>query len=206
MMSIAQRSQPYGVPPPAPVGGWVRGAPILLLLLLATTGCTAGQPPQQLRWDLRQSHTKADVGWQDQLSANSWPNANVTILLPGGHTFVGQGVEIFASVCEDPSQVCNLPIHLYPQETIERAYQHAKQIAQEWRFQADDLDRWYHDVVAGRERGVKDTDEPLDAAAGGMPLALGGPTATLSMIYSFDEQRPVLLVFTFDWTGTCPTC
>jgi hypothetical protein len=207
-MPTEQRSQVHWAPTPARVVWWLPGA-LILLLLLATTGCTAGQPPQQLRWDLRQSHTKADVGWQNQLSAHSVPHADVIILLPGGHTFVGQGVEVFLSACQDQNQVCYVEIHLYPEETIDEAYRHAKQIAQAWHFQTDDLERWYQDVLAGRQRGIKDQDELLngvEGGAGGPALVPGGPTAALGMVYSFDEQRPVLLVFTFDWTGTCPTC
>jgi hypothetical protein len=207
MLPTAQLGQSPWAPPSARVGWWVRGASILLFLLLVTTGCAVGPPPQQLRWDLRQSHTKEDVHWQSDLELWSIDHVDVTILLPGTQTFVGQGINVILSACRDQDQVWQVLIYLYPARTIDDAYRQAKQLAQMWHMDTADLEAWYQGVLAGRRHGIKDRDEPFNTGGmGGPPLAPGGPAPSGAIVYSFDEQRPALILFRFEWDETLFTC
>ncbi len=165
------------------------------LLLLATVGCMMGQTTQ-VRWDLQHSHTKQDVQWTNSLSAHEVANVDLTLLLPGGHTFTGRQVTVRMSSDGDQVQVLSV---FYSPATLDDAYQHARQLAREWQLNASSLETWYQEVQAGRQQGVKDRDAPFPVALTGRPLSPSGPRPYSKIVYSFDQQKPALLDFELQW-------
>jgi hypothetical protein len=165
------------------------------LLLLAAVGCMMGQTTQ-VRWDLRHSHTKKDVEWTNSLSAREVADVDLTLLLPGGRTFNGQ--QVTARMSSDGDQVQVLSV-FYPPATLDEGYQHARELAREWRLNASSLDAWYQDVQAGRKQGRRDRDAPFPVSLTGQPLGPDGPTPYARIVYSFDQQRAALLDFELQW-------
>jgi hypothetical protein len=165
------------------------------LLLLATVGCMMGQTTQ-VRWDLRNSHTKTDVDWTNSQSAREVTNVDLTILLPGGRTF--NGTHVTARMSSDGDQVQVLSV-FYPPTTLDDGYRRAKQLAHDWQLDASSLDTWYQDVQAERKQGTRDRDAPFPVSLTGKPLSSGGPTPYARIVYSFDEQKPALLAFELQW-------
>jgi hypothetical protein len=110
-------------------------------VLLITPGCGVflGQPAQPHLWDLRESHSKADVRWQSH--AETWwlDHVDVTIRLPRGYTWAG--INVMLSACRDPDQVWQVALYLSPARTLTQVYRQAKQLAQEWRMDTADLER-----------------------------------------------------------------
>jgi hypothetical protein len=164
-------------------------------LLLAMVGCMMGQTTQ-VRWDLRHSHTKKDVQWTDSVSATEVSSADLTILLPGDHTFVGKNVK--ARMMAEGDQVQILSI-FYAPETLDDGYKRARQLAQDWGLGISPLDSWYQEVQAARKQGKRDRDAPLPIAVGGKPLSPDGPTPYARILYSFDQQKPALVNFELQW-------
>lgn len=171
---------------------WVLGG---AALLLATVGCMMGQTTQ-VRWDLQHSHTKQDVHWTNSLSAHEVTDVDLTLLLPGGHTFNGRHVTVRMSSDGDQVQILSV---FYSPATLDEGYQHAKQLARDWQFNASSLDSWYQQVQAGRQQGKRDRDAPFPVALTGRPLSSSGPTPYARIVYSFDEQHPALLDFELQW-------
>lgn len=165
------------------------------LLLLATVGCMIGQRTQ-VRWDLRHSHTKKDVQWTDSLDAREVARVDLTVQLPGGHTFDGKDVTV--RMASDGPQVTLVAIFFQP-ANLDDAYRHAKQLAHDWQLNASALDAWYRDVQAGRKQGVKDRDVRFPVALSGPALGPDGPTLYSRIVYSFDESKAGLLDFELQW-------
>jgi hypothetical protein len=149
----------------------------------------------------------ADVGWQSTSEEWAIDHVDLTILLPGGHTFAGRGINVILSACHDPEQLWEVALYLYPARTLDEVYQQAKQLAQQWRMDTAEVERWYQGVLAGRRAGVKDKDEVFPGPGmGGPPLAPGGPAPNAGIDYSFDDARPAFILFRFEWSETLFTC
>lgn len=165
------------------------------LLLLVMVGCMMGQTTQ-VRWDLRQSHTKKDVQWTDALTAREVANVDLTVQLPGGRTFSGRDVTVdMSSVGE---QIDVMAIFFQP-ATLDDAYTHARQLARDWQLNASSLDAWYQDVQAARKQGAKDRNAQFPVSLSGRPLVAGGPTPYARIVYSFDQAKPGRLGFELQW-------
>jgi hypothetical protein len=175
-----------------------RAVALVGVLLYMTMGCAMGQQQQPARvaWDLSQTHARSAVGWPAGRSVYDVGATDATIQLPGGRTFRGSGVQI--KVWPDGDQIQVLQI-LYPQTTIDDGYRRAKALAAEWRLQTDEVDSWYQEVKAGRQRGVKDVNERFSVLMAGQPLAAGGPIPYGKLLDSFDLEQPLQLDLEFQW-------
>lgn len=168
------------------------------ILLLTTVGCVMG--PQQtttVDWDLTQGHARSAVHWPGDRLVYEVANADATIRLPAGHTFRGRGVKLRVYREGDLIQVLQV---LYPQTTIDDGYAKARALAGDWQLRTDQVDAWYREVQAGRQRGVKDTNQRFPVIMAGQPLAAGGPTPFGKVLDSFDVDRPFQLDLEFQWT------
>jgi hypothetical protein len=173
----------------------MRVAGCTALLLLMTVGCTMGQTTQ-VRWDLRQGHTKKDLDWTNSLSAREVAGVDLTLLLPGGHTFIGKQVTVRMS--SEGNQVQLLSV-FYAPTTIDDGVRHARELAREWRLDTSSLESWYQGVQAARKQGMRDRDATFPVGLSGQPLSAGGPTPYVRIGYSFDQSRPALLDFELQW-------
>jgi hypothetical protein len=168
------------------------------IVLLLIMGCAMGQQQQQAKivWNLTGTHAKSAIGWPAGRSVLDVGTTDATIQLPGGRTFRGSGVKIH--VWPDGDQIQVLQI-LYPQTTIDDGYRRAKALAREWKLRTDEVDSWYREVQAGRQRGVKDTNERFSVLMAGQPLAPGDPIPVGKVLDSFDVDQPFLLDLEFQW-------
>jgi hypothetical protein len=168
-----------------------------VLLPLLAVGCMMQSSSNTLHWDLRQGHAKSAVGWPAGADdVYDIDRADVTLDLPGGHTFRARGVQLHLFGAGD--QILILAV-IYPKTTLDDGYRLALDVSRQWRLRTDDLEQWRHDVVAGRAHGVRDSNERAYVVMAGSPLAPGGPTPYAKTLDSFDEQRPFLLDFEFQW-------
>jgi hypothetical protein len=123
----------------------------LLALLLLVAGCQPGAGPDADRvWDLRSSHTLADVGWPEGHQASELvveaDRSPVTVLLPGGLELT-EGRRLFARLApgdrpdpEDPGATELESVGVaFPNEDADLALQRAQQIAAEWDVDISDL-------------------------------------------------------------------
>ena len=177
------------------------GAPTLrlagALLALVTMGCMMQSSPTTIHWDLRQGHGRSAVGWPAGAGdVYDIDNANVTIDLPAGHTFRGDGVNVHLFASGD--QILILGIK-YPKTTLDDGYKQAVSVSRQWQLRTDELEVWHREVVAGRARGVKDSDERAFVVMAGSPLGPDGPTPYAKTLDSLDENRPFLLDLEFQW-------
>ena len=163
--------------------------------LLAMVGCMMGQTTQ-VRWDLRNSHTKKDVQWTNSLSAHEVTRVDLTVQLPGDRTFTGKDVTVRMSSLGEQVQTMGI---YYPAATLDDAYKQAKQLAQDWQLNTSSLETWYQGVQAGRQQGVKDRSVQFPVALSGKSLGPQGPTPYARIYYSFDTEKPGLLDFELQW-------
>jgi hypothetical protein len=168
-----------------------------VLLALVTVGCMTQTSRTTVHWDLRQGHAKSAVGWPAGADdVYDIDNADVTLDLPGGHTFRARGVQLHLFGAGD--QILILAV-TYPKTTLDDGYQQALDVSRQWLLRTDDLEQWRREVLAGRARGVKDSNERAFVVMAGSPLAAGGPTPYAKTLDSFDQKRPFLLDLEFQW-------
>jgi hypothetical protein len=173
------------------------GRLVACLLLFATMGCVMQSSTKSVRWDLSESHAKTAVGWPSGDDAvYEIERADASIRLPGDHTVEGRGVKL--RLFSDGDQVQILAI-MYPKTSLDDGYRQARDLASQWHLRTDDLEAWHREVIDGRARGVKDANERFYAVMAGSPLAAGGPTPYAKLLDSFDDQKPVVLDFEFQW-------
>jgi hypothetical protein len=150
-----------------------------------------------VRWDLRQGRARSAVGWPAGAGdVYEIERADASIELPGGRTFEGRGVRLRLFGDGDQVQVISV---MYPKTTLDDGYRLAMSVSHQWQLRMDGLEQWHQQVVAGRARGVKDSDEPSYVVMAGSPLAPGGPTPCAKTLDSLDAQLPFLLDLEFQW-------
>lgn len=168
-----------------------------ILILLAMTSC--GSPPK-VTWNLRHSHTKADVGWKDDTTSTHWTKRmDLTILLPGNRTFHGQPTAVSLEAKGDVLQLVSIN---YPNMTINDGVRQAKELAREWDIPTGPIQSWYEQVRKYGQTGVSGPHDPYPFEVGGPPLssASSGPTPGLAFVYSFDQSRPLLIMLEFGFS------
>src|SRR5215470_14990265 len=141
---------------------WPRRLFSILAIAGAVVGAACvmgGQSIPHVTWNLRQSHTKADVGWKDSLDATSTSEtADVTILLPGDRSLSVRAVrEDFQASGDDLESVAVL----YPPTSDDAGYQEARSVARQWGLSTDALDEWHQEIVRARQQGVPESQVPL---------------------------------------------
>jgi hypothetical protein len=168
----------------------------IVALLLATMGCTMGQTTNRVSWDLSHGHARSAVGWQGGGPGYAVPDADATILLPGRRTLRAQGVDLNLTAQGDQVEIVAV---MYPKTTVDSGVAQARRIAKDWNLRTDLLESWYQEVLAGRQRGRKDSDESFNVGMAGAPLAPGGPTLYARVIHSFDPELPFRLDLELQW-------
>lgn len=166
---------------------------------IAMAGCVmGGQSVPHVTWNLRQSHTKADVGWKDSLDATSTSQTvDVTILLPTNRSLSMRAVrEDFQASGNDLESVAVL----YAPTTNDDGYQEARNVAQQWGLGTAGLDQWHQEVLQARQQGVSESQVPSYPQMVGTPLGPGGPTPVATVINSYDDAKPFQLRLEFQWT------
>jgi hypothetical protein len=165
---------------------------------LVMMGCVMQSTSRTLHWDLRESHARSAISWPagagDVLDV---ANAQIVIDLPAGRRYQASGVDVHVLAVGD--QILTIAVK-YPRTTLDDGYQQALHMARDWQLRTDELERWRQGVLAGRERGVKDADEPEFVVMAGSAIAGGGPTPYAKTLDSFDDQRPFVLDFELQWT------
>ena len=168
-----------------------------MLVAFVTMGCVRQSSPKTIHWDLRQGHARSAVGWPAAAGdVYDVDNANVTIDLPGGHTFRGDGVHVHLFANGDQILILGVT---YPKTTLDDGYRQALSVSRQWQLRTDGLEQWRQDVAAGRARGVRDADERTFVVMAGSPLGPSGPTPYAKTLDSFDVGRPFLLDLEFQW-------
>jgi hypothetical protein len=163
---------------------------------LLVTACGGSAP--QVTWNLRDSHTKADVGWKDSLDATSLSQTvDVTILLPGDHSATIMAVrEDFQASGDQLTAVAVL----YPPATNDEGYKQAKSVAGQWGLSTAALDEWHQEILQARQHGQPESQVPYFREMVGVPLADGGPIPVATIIQSSDDGKPFQLRLEFQWT------
>ena len=163
---------------------------------LLVTACGGSVP--QVTWNLRDSHTKADVGWKDSLDATSLTQTvDLTILLPGDRSLSVHAVREDLQASGD--QLTSVAV-LYPPASNDDGYQQAKSVAGQWGLSTAALEEWHQEILRARQQGQPESQVPYFRELVGSPLAAGGPTPVATIIQSSDDSKPFQLRLEFQWT------
>lgn len=165
---------------------------------LAVTGCVmGGQSTQRVTWDLRHSHTKADVGWKDSLDSTQIDQPlDLTILLPGGRTLNAHVAKVGFDANGNSLQTIYL---FYPATTIDNGYSQTQKIAQAWDLDTRGVEEWHQEVQQGRQQGLADWEQHFYVNMNGKPLSPDGPTPAAEIINSMNESKPFQLSLKLQW-------
>jgi hypothetical protein len=166
---------------------------------IVVAGCMmGGQSVPHVTWNLRQSHTKSDVGWKDSLDATSVSQTvDVTILLPAERSLSMRAVrEDFQASGNDLQSVAVL----YAPTSNDDGYQQAKDVARSWGLGTAGLDEWHQQVVQARQHGSPESQVPSYPQMVGTPLGgPSGPTPVATVLNSYDDAKPFQLRLEFQW-------
>lgn len=172
--------------------------PATMLLACAILAGCAMNGSGSVTWDLRQSHTKADVGWKDSLTSTEIDKPmDLKILLPGGRTFAAHVVTVdFYAPSGGDLQTLGV---LFAPTSLDEGYAQAKKVSKEWGLNTSGLEAWHQQVQQGRKQGLPDSQEPFFVTMVGSALDAGGPTPTAKILASTDDSRPFQLSFELQW-------
>ena len=184
-----------------------RGALAFALLAALAGGCgvsvnrgPSDEKPRVIDWDLRRSHTVADVRWPrpDLTATEIAPIDSVRIRFPGEEVLEA-GEEVHDVTLErEGDLVTLLQIDSHPR-TTEDTYRLALRWARDWRLPRAPLDEWYEERVAGRKRGREDLTSRALTTKAGLTVGPGGPVPSVQIRYSFEDARPSLASVQFYW-------
>ena len=149
-------------------------------------------------WDLSSSHTMEDVGWpEDRLASRQIavePIESLNVTFPGGLSYQGADDVKRVWLVREGNIVYLVQIDFEPQ-TLDDAYERAKQLSAEWDLDTDELTHW-----DDREAASPD-DEPLEESgvAEGKKISSANAHPYVEISYSFDDERPALVSLAMVW-------
>lgn len=186
-----------------PVAGLllVFGGTVALTHVGEASPASGHEQPESLHWDLRAGHTTAQVAWPDALLVHEYSDGvDVRLDLPGGKggTVVEEHVDR-VELYRHGNEIYRIDL-LYPDTTLERAYQRAKRLGEQWGLPSGELDQWYKRQVAARVGGSWDR---LQAHKGGVmrgkAWAKGAPMPAVYVFDTFDAEKPSYVCFRLTW-------
>ncbi len=176
----------------------MRAAAVLALALATVTSGGCGMERDGVDWDLSESHTAADVGWEGDLSARELERGPVDrITFAGGRVWTGSE-DIFLH--REGDIVTDLQIR-FAATTVDEAGARARDLAGEWGIDgAERIDGWERDARAAVAAHRPDDIDRLDIGAGSEPIGgPQGPVPSLQLSYSFDDDQPARVRLGFFW-------
>lgn len=192
-------------------GRWLQVVAVVVAAVMmgGCVGADSSRFPDEVEWDLSESHRAADVDWDNDLSAFMIQDGvEATVRLPGGHTLHDEFLNIGGSRDGLGPQTGDAPIETldfyYEPRTVEDAYALATRLGQEWgvpmsRPSGDGIDRWYEERLANRARGQEERTDRSGAWGQGEPLAEGGPIPQVTILHSYVDERPITVKLSFYW-------
>lgn len=173
-----------------------RLASMLVACAILLAGCSVSGS-ESVTWDLRQSHTKADVGWKDSADATERSKPmDLKILLPGGRTFSAHVVGAYFDA-NSGGDLQTLGVY-YPPTSLDDGYTEAKKVSKDWNLNTSGLEAWHQQVQQGRSQGLPDSQEPFYVDMVGSSAA-GGPVPVAKILNAADESHPFQLSFELQW-------
>jgi len=163
-----------------------------------------------LDWDLTESHTPADIGWDRRLSADRIESvASIRIAFADGNVF--EATSGISSVYRfSPEDVVDeIYIH-FDDGTAEDVYARARALIDEWGLINDDaIERWYGEAagttgVAASEVTVSQVFADRVGTIEETRIGTGGPLPSLEILYSYDDDKPFLVAFGLYWPDPEP--
>jgi len=163
---------------------------VAVVLLLAGCGSDEGTP-MKLDWELSKSHTMQDVDWPDA-STNAIelrPIASVRIGISGGRELHETGGIRRVAVDRHGERISDVALYSEP-ATVGDAYELALRWCREWKLPTTTIDDWH--AAGGKTFNM----EAYDPKA---KLGPNDPSVSIKVLYSFDDDRPVIMSLSFFW-------
>ena len=164
----------------------------VVAMLLLVAGCGSDdETAMTIDWDLSQSHSMQDVDWPRPAASaiELEPIESVAIRLPGDRELTEGDAIKKLSVDRDGELVYDVTVHSKPR-TVDDAHRLALRWCEEWELPTEKIDAWH--AAGGKRYNVVAYDPRRQ-------LAADGPAVSLKLLYSFDDERPVVTTLSFFW-------
>lgn len=166
-----------------------------------------------IHWDLSRSHRPADVGWDltpqeladEQLQAKSIENVgSVRVRLPEGKSFTAADDVGDVTMSREGDRLTDLSF-AFDDQTAEGAYERAMALVREWGLEGRNIEEWYTEAKGKTGSAAADVNTSgvfaevfgPDHDAG--RIGPDGPVVSVSIVYSFDDERPFTVQFELYW-------
>ncbi len=170
----------------------MRALACAVAFVLFLAGCGSDdRTAMKLDWDLSQSHTMRDVDWPDpSIDATELrPIASVRIRFSGGRELHETGAIRRVAIDRESERVSDVSLFSKP-ATVDDAYSLALRWCKEWRLPTKTIDDWH--AAGGKTFNM----EAYDPKA---KLGPNDPSVSVTVLYSFEDDRPVIMSLSFFW-------
>jgi hypothetical protein len=173
------------------------------LLAIAAGACSSEGNGAMLHWDLSKTHTLADI--ERERSGGIDPVDSIRIELPGDRVFAAEGDVNDVVFLAPDADLAEVSI-AFEAETAADAYARTQRFIEEWGLTLHPrVDEWWTHAqgVTGPAAAEVDTSQisasAPEAPEGGRLGGPDGPYVSVSILYSFNDDRPFVVQFGIFW-------